>query len=164
MKKPDKIKRALLLHASPDVHCSDCAYFGDGKEGLKCEDAMCYDALEYIQTLEKKIAEYELPDKMRSNREHAFGWIEFWRNKHGKSTLDIPDGDEIFKDWEEAHALAESRLRRMKLFKRREEEHLAECVQLRNKVKQLEKQIANTGKIDGSQNRSPKNVAEVILE
>lgn len=108
---------------------------------------MCYDALEYIQTLEKEIVECELLDKMRSNREHASGWIEFWRNKHGKSTLDIPDGDEIFKDWEEAHALAESRLRRMKLFKRRDEDHLAECVQLRNKVKQLEDHIRNLTKM-----------------
>lgn len=138
MKESDKIKRALLHHASPGVYCSDCPYYGDEKEGLKCADAMCYDALEYIHSLEKEIAEYELLEKMCRNREHASGWIEFWRNKHGKSTLDIPGWDEIFRDWKETHALAESRLRRMKLFKRRDKEHLAECVQLRDKVKQLE--------------------------
>lgn len=37
--------------------------------------------------------------------------------------------------------LASSRLRKMKLFKKRAEKYLAECVQLRNRVKKLEEQM-----------------------
>lgn len=149
MKTPEEIRKALECCSKAEdwIDCMDldCPYVIRDEYG--CMNKMAVDALEYIQSLEKEIAEYELLEKMRSNREHASGWIEFWRNKHGKSTLDIPDWDEVFKNWEQAHTLAESRLRRMKLFKRRDEEHLAECVQLRNKVKQLEEQIREITKM-----------------
>lgn len=85
------------------------------------------DALEYIEVLESNLKDYMDLEEIRRNREHASNWVKYWREKHGKMTLAYPDWDEIFKDWEEAHALAQSRLRRMRLFKSRAQRYMVDA-------------------------------------
>ena len=85
------------------------------------------DTLEYIVVLESSLKEYMDAEEIRRNREHASNWVNYWREKHGEMTLTWPDWDEIFKDWEEAHALAQSRLRRVRLFKTRAQRYLADA-------------------------------------
>ena len=129
------IKKAL--QNSAESGCETCPYVdcfarADGK----CD--MAKYALEYIEALEACIEELSRLDDLRRNRQHTSNWIKYWREKHGESTLAWPDWDEIFADWEEAHALAQSRLRRMKLFKRRQEGWIHKCADLRVKLKQAE--------------------------
>lgn len=85
------------------------------------------DALEYIEALESSLKEYMDMEEIRRNREHASKWVKYWREKHGQMTLTWPDWNEIYKDWEEAHALAQSRLRRMRLFKERCQRYLIDA-------------------------------------
>lgn len=114
------------LRQSLDEGCSRClkepfCIYADGWNSL------ARDALEYILALESSLKEYMDMEEIRRNRQHASNWVKYWREKHGEMTLAWPDWDEIFKDWEETHTLAQSRLRRMRLFKSRAQRYAIEA-------------------------------------
>lgn len=77
----------------------------------------------------------------------------YWCNESGCHGTEMKiDALGCIQQFEERIAeldkLASSRLRRMKLFRERANTYIKECVQLRNRVKKLEEQIADTGKME----------------
>jgi hypothetical protein len=120
------------------------------------------DTLEYIVVLESSLKEYMDAEEIRRNREHASNWVNYWREKHGEMTLTWPDWDEIFKDWEEAHALAQSRLRRVRLFKTRAQRYLVDANHYKWLYKDAVEALENQPKWISVEERLPE-VSDLVL-
>ena len=59
------------------------------------------DATERIEDLDDDVNEWVLTFDMLNDRENRTHYLEYWREKNGKSDLCYPDGDQIYKDfWE----------------------------------------------------------------
>ena len=56
----------------------------------------------YIAELEQDIDEWIRIFAVLNDRENRHKWLDYWREKEGKSDLWYPDGDQVYKDfWEQ---------------------------------------------------------------
>lgn len=101
----------------------------------------------------KEVFEVKLPGKIKKGLENCANGncrdcdyeVECMVTNGGGKTQSMLDALGYIRQLEE---LASSRLRRMKLFRERANTYIKECVQFRNRVKKLEEQIADTGKME----------------
>lgn len=73
--------------------------------GIDLEDAVRFlyqqNVDERIKYLEELLEVYKCMLQVRNQREGYQRYLEYWRDKNGRSELDYPDADEIYKEfWE----------------------------------------------------------------